>query len=86
MYSPVIGWITIVSMSISAICLIIYIILYFIFSSSPNRLMFLFSCCLLLSHVLVGPQLSFSYPACYEAWPSTLGISVKFLMGGCSSN
>ena len=69
MYSPVIGWITIVSMSISAICLIIYIILYFIFSSSPNRLMFLLSCCLLLSHVtfLVGPQLSFSYPSCYAA-------------------
>ena len=69
MYSPVIGWITIVSMSISAICIIIYIILYFLYSSSPNRQMFQLSCCLLLSHVtfLVGPQLSFSYPACYAA-------------------
>ena len=69
MYNPVIGWITIVSMSVSAICLIIYIILYFTQSSEPNRPMFLLSCCLLLSHVtfLVGPQLSFSYPLCYAA-------------------
>ena len=68
MYNPVLGWVTIISMSISVLSLIIYIVLYNCFPTGNCGLLMLV-CCLLVSHLsfLIGPQLTINYAACYVA-------------------
>ena len=94
-YSSTIGWVTIISMTISVICLIILLILKCVYPSTGKNIMIILSACLLASHVafLIGPQLQFSYPACYMAgvilhwaflssfaWMAAISFDICFLV------
>ena len=69
MFSATIGWITIVSMAISIICIVMLQVLKCVFPETGKDLVVILAFCLLVSHVsfLIWPQLRFSYPACYTA-------------------
>ena len=69
MFSATIGWITIVSMAISIICIVMLLVLKCVFPETGKDLVVILAFCLLVSQVsfLIGPQLRFSYPACYTA-------------------
>ena len=68
-YNAIIGWITIVSMVISIICIVIILLLKCVFPATGNNLFIILAFCLLISHIafLIGPQIRSSYSACYAA-------------------
>ena len=94
-YSSTIGWVTIISMTISVICLIILLILKCVYPSTGKNIIIILSVCLLVSHMsfLIGPQLQISYPACYMAgvilhwaflasfaWMAAIAFDICFLV------